>query len=430
MNLELLVLLGLVILNVVLTALLVFRRTDKTVAETEVMLRGHLRDSREESTREARDLRKELGEINERHTTALTGTMRQLDEAQGSRLSEMRAAIANLTEGNEQRLEKLSDRVSEHLATMQKSNEEKLELMRRTVDEKLEGTLERRLGESFKLVSERLEAVQRGLGEMQELATGVGDLKAVLTNVKTRGGWGEIQLGALLEQVLAPVQYYSNVKPNPASDNVVEYAIRLPGANEDSEVLLPIDAKFPMAAYNRLMEAAESGDGKQVQAASNELIKAVEVSAKDIRQKYINPPHTTDFAIMYLPTEGLYAEIVRSPDVLERLQGTHRIVAAGPTTLAAILNSLQMGFRTLAIEKRSSEVWNVLSAVKREFGKFGDVLDRVKRQVGTVSRTLEDTDRRRRAMDRTLHDVEQLPDTGSNLKQLGFDLPDSEEDQI
>ena len=300
--------------------------------------------------------------------------------------------------------------------------------MRETVEEKLQGTLEKRLGESFKLVSERLEAVQKGLGEMQELATGVGDLKAVLSNVKTRGNWGEIQLGALLEQILAPSQFARNAKPKPGSDAVVEFAIRLPG-REDSghkEVLLPIDAKFPQEDYNRLLDASEKGDGDEAQRSAAALLRTIEGSAREIRNKYISPPHTTDFAILYLPTEGLYAEVVRSPEMLDRLQGKYRIVVAGPTTLAAILNSLQMGFKTLAIEKRSSEVWQVLSAVKVEFGKFGDVLDKVKKQISTVSNSLEATDVRRRAMDRKLRDVERLPANQDAAGIIGFEDSDEE----
>ncbi len=427
---ELVVIIVLILLNVVLSALLLLRRPGSGTGVSDSTLRGQFREHREETAVEARSLRDELGVISKRNTDALTDTMRKLGDAQGNRLQELKTEIKTLSEGNERRLERLTDKVAENLGTLQKSNEEKLERMRQTVDEKLQGTLEKRLGESFKLVSERLEAVHKGLGEMQKLATGVGDLKAVLSNVKTRGSWGEIQLGALLEQILAPVQYCTNAKPNPDTDAVVEFAIRLPGADDgSSEVLLPIDAKFPMEDYNRLLDAAEKGDSQSIQLASNSLLRAVERSARDIREKYVNPPHTTDFAIMYLPTEGLYAEVVRTPELLDSLQRRHRIVVAGPTTLAAILNSLQMGFRTLAIEKRSSEVWKVLSAVKSEFGKFGDVLDKVKRQIGTVSKSLEDTDVRRRVMDRTLRDVEQLPEPSKSSPLIGPDQEGSASDE-
>jgi DNA recombination protein RmuC len=282
------------------------------------------------------------------------------------------------------------------------------------VDEKLQGTLEKRLGESFKLVSERLEAVQQGLGEMRNLATGVGDLKKVLTNVKSRGTWGEVQLGALLEQILTPEQYDRNVQTKSGSSEVVEFAIRLPGPEDDkdSQVWLPIDAKFPQEDYLRLVEASEAGDAAAVTQAVAALVRSVQNSAKDISSKYLNPPKTTDFAILFLPTEGLYAEALRQPGLMEKLQNDYRIVVAGPTTLAAILNSLRMGFKTLAIAQRSSEVWKVLSAVKSEFGKFGDVLDRVGKQLDTARKSIDQTGARTRAIERKLRSVEALPVPG------------------
>ena len=303
---------------------------------------------------------------------------------------------------------------------MRDSNEKKLEQMRTTVDEKLQSTLEKRLGESFKLVSERLEAVQRGLGDMQNLATGVGDLKRVLTNVKTRGTWGEYQIGDILEQILAPDQYEKNVQPKPNSQEIVEYAVKLPGRDDDSTVWLPIDAKFPQEDYQRLLDAAEAADAEGVEKSTKDLVRAIQTAAKDISSKYLEPPHTTDFAIMFLPTEGLYAEVLRQPGMIETLQQTHRVVVAGPTTLSAILNSLRMGFRTLAIEKRSSEVWEVLAAVKTEFGKFGDVLAKVKKQLATASNTIDSTEVRTRAMERKLKSVEQLPQDDAS-KVLGFE---------
>jgi len=323
----------------------------------------------------------------------------------------------------------------DQLQQLQEGNEKKLEEMRKTVDEKLHGTLEKRLGESFKLVSERLEAVQRGLGEMQNLATGVGDLKRVLTNVKARGTWGEIQLGALLEQILTPEQYDKNVQTNEHSREIVEFAIRLPGPDVGSKscVWLPIDSKFPQEDYIRLQEAADAADPVGVQAATTALMKAVRTSAQDIRDKYLNPPQTTDFAIMFLPTEGLYSEVLRQPGLVEELQHTFRIVVAGPASLSAILTSLRMGFRTLAIEQRASEVWKVLAAVKTEFGKFGDVLDRLRRQLDTATRTVEQTGVRTRAMARRLHEVEQMPaDTASEVLRLseagGLAEPDNDDD--
>ncbi len=331
--------------------------------------------------------------------------------------------IGKTQEGRlEYRLDKLRQMVESGLDRLQKSNEKKLEQMRETVDEKLQGTLEKRLGESFKQVSERLEQVHKGLGEMQQLATGVGDLKKVLTNVKTRGTWGEVQLGALLEQILTPHQYESNVKPNPASNAIVEFAIRLPGPDNmpHSVVWLPIDAKFPLESYHQLLDSAESGDAEAVKCASSALAKSVELAATEIRDKYLSPPHTTDFGILFLPTEGLYAEVVRDANLLDRLQQKYRVVVAGPTTLAAMLNSLQMGFRTLAIEERSSEVWKILSAVKVEFGKFGDILDRVKKQLDTASRSIDQTGTRSRAIEKQLRSVEELPSEEESIALLGL----------
>jgi len=324
---------------------------------------------------------------------------------------ELTAQLKGLTDSNEQRLDRLRTALDTQLKQLQEGNEKKLDEMRKTVDEKLQGTLEKRLGESFKLVSDRLEAVQRGLGEMQSLATGVGDLKRVLTNVKTRGVFGEVQLGAILEQILTPDQYARNVQPKPGSREIVEYALRLPGPDSDPNacVWLPIDAKFPHEDYARLVEAAETGESDAERSASDALARVVRRFAIDIRDKYLDPPHTTDFAILFLPTEGLYAEILRQPNLVQSLQQECRVVVAGPTTLAAILTSLRMGFRTLAIEKRASEVWQVLAAVKTEFGKFGDVLGRVRKQLDTAAKTIDETSVRTRAMERRLRDVESLP---------------------
>jgi DNA recombination protein RmuC len=284
--------------------------------------------------------------------------------------------------------------------------------MRQTVDEKLHDTLEKRLGESFKLVSERLEAVHQGLGEMQHLATGVGDLKRVLVNVKARGTWAEVQLGAILEQILTPEQFAKNVRVKADSLETVEYAVRLPGPKDEPGVCvwLPIDSKFPQEDYLRLHEAAEKADPGALQAAAEALARTVRAAAKDIRDKYISPPGTTDFAIMFLATEGLYAEVLRQHALVEELQHRYRVVAAGPTTLAAILSSLRMGFQTLAIEQRAAEVWRVLAAIKTEFGKFGEVLDKVKRQIDLAGQTIEKTGVRSRAIERKLRSVEKLPE--------------------
>ena len=319
--------------------------------------------------------------------------------------------LATLTSQTDARAEALRTAVETRLKELQSGNEAKLDEMRRTVDEKLHATLEQRLGESFKLVSERLEQVHRGLGEMQTLATGVGDLKRVLSNVKTRGGWGEVQLETLLEQLLTPEQYGRGVKTRPGSEGLVDFAVKLPGRDgQGAPVWLPLDAKFPREDYERLIDAAERGDLPAIEAAGKALELAVKAQAKSIRDKYVEPPHTTDFALMFLPTEGLYAEVLRRPGLADLLQREYRVTVAGPTTLSALLNSLQMGFRTLAIEKRSSEVWKVLGAVKTEFGKFGEVLDKVSEKLDQAQKQIEQTGVRSRAIQRQLREVEALPE--------------------
>ncbi|WP_321886698.1 DNA recombination protein RmuC [Paraburkholderia bannensis] len=326
--------------------------------------------------------------------------------------------VAQLIEANDRRLTEVRATLEQRLKDIEANNAAKLEEMRRTVDEKLHATLEQRLGESFKLVSDRLEQVHRGLGEMQTLAAGVGDLKKVLTNVKTRGTWGEVQLEALLEQMLTPDQYAKNVATVPGSSERVEFAIRLPGRGvqaagasdaDSAPVWLPVDAKFPREDYERLVDAQERADLAGIEEAGRALEARVRAEARTIAEKYVAPPYTTDFALLFLPTEGLYAEILRRPGLTDLLQRDYRVTIAGPTTLTALLNSLQMGFRTLAIEKRSSEVWQVLGAVKTEFGKFGDVLARTKSQLETVTRSIEAAEVRTRVMNRKLRDVEALP---------------------
>jgi len=316
-------------------------------------------------------------------------------------------------------LESVRSIVDLRLTQLQEDNSKQIDKMRATVDEKLQGTLEKRLGESFKLVSDRLEQVHQGLGAMQQLASDVGGLQRVLTNVKTRGGWGEVQLGALLEQVLTPDQFARNVKTRDESAENVEFAIKLPGDENGAPVWLPIDAKFPTEDYHRLIAAQEQGDTNAVEESMKSLEAQLKRSAKDICQKYINPPKTTDFALMFLPTEGLYAEAIRRVGLVEQVQRDWRVVFAGPTTLAALLNSLQMGFRTLAIQKRSSEVWNLLAVVKSEFGKFGEALSGVKEKLDQAARKIEDVDVRSRAITKKLRDVEELP---SNPQPLLGDL--------
>jgi len=321
----------------------------------------------------------------------------------------MQQQLQALTEASERKLTEVRATLETKLKELQTDNTAKLEEMRRTVDEKLHQTLETRLGESFKLVSDRLEAVHKGLGEMQTLAAGVGDLKKVLTNVKTRGTWGEVQLESLLEQMLTSSQYEKNVATVPGSNERVEFAVRLPGRDaNDQPVWLPIDAKFPREDYERLLEAQERGDAAAAEIAARNLEGRIRDEARTIREKYISPPHTTDFGLLFLPTEGLYAEVLRRPGLTDLLQREYRVTVSGPTTLTALLNSLQMGFRTLAIEQRSSEVWQLLGAVKTEFGKFGEVLAKTKEQLDKASNTIGQAEVRTRQIERKLRGVEQL----------------------
>lgn len=350
----------------------------------------------------------------ERVERSLRGELAAGREEAGRAAASLRAEVAagleRLTAASEVRGEALRVAVEQRLARLQADNGARLDEMRRTVDEKLQGTLERRLGESFRLVSERLEAVQRGLGEMQALASGVGDLKKVLSNVKVRGTWGEVQLGALLAQVLAPEQFLLNAAPRPGSAERVEFCVRLPGREEDgAEVLLPIDAKFPLEDWQRLVEASERGDAAGVEAAGKALEQRLLACARDVHDKYVCPPHTTDFGLLYLPTEGLYAEAVRRPGLLEALQRDWKVSVAGPTTLLALLTSLQMGFRTLAIQRRSAEVWQVLGAVKGEFATFGAVLEKVEKKLQEAQNQLHQVGVRRRAIERTLREVAAAP---------------------
>ncbi|MDG1898646.1 MAG: DNA recombination protein RmuC [Phycisphaerales bacterium] len=407
-----LVLVVLLVLLVLTNLVMLWRRglgvTEVTAtadtADFERRMRDEFERARTSRDISSRDLREEVAKSLAQTSEALVGTMKALGASQATQLGQL-----------------------------QTSNEKKLEQMRVTVDEKLQGTLEKRLGESFAQVSKRLEEVHRGLGEMKGLAEGVGDLQRVLSNVKARGTWGEVQLESILEQVLTPDQFDRNVRTVPGSANHVEFAVRLPGARDGGidQVWLPIDSKFPQEDYLRLQDAIEKADRDAAEKASADLGRAVLLCAKDIREKYISPPHTTDFGILFLPIEGLYAEVLRRPDILDELQGRYRITLAGPTTLTAMLNAFRMGFRTLAIEQRSSEVWEVLGAVKTEFGKFGEVLDKLNRQLGTAQKTIKETGVRTRAMERKLRDVESLPEsTSEQLLELPeiADVPDESHD--
>ncbi|MDQ1110525.1 DNA recombination protein RmuC [Stenotrophomonas rhizophila] len=383
-----------------------------------------LRDALGEDARKAREDAGQAQQRSDAHMAALrqavaddarlgreeaTQSQHRFGESLGLRLQEM-------TQRNEQRMGEMRATLEQQLRSLQADNAQKLDQMRVTVDEKLQTTLEARLGASFQLVSDRLEQVQRGLGEMQQLATGVGDLKRVLTNVKNRGSWGEVQLDNILEQTLTQEQYARGVKVRPDSGEMVDIAVRLPGrGHEDTPVWLPIDSKFPREDYERLLDAQEQGDADGVRVQGAQLERAIRIQAKSICDKYIVPPHTTDFAVMFLPTEGLYAEVIRRPGLVDLLQREHRVVVAGPTTVTALLNSLQMGFRTLAIEQRSSEVWSLLGAVKSEFGKFAGILEKAEKQISTVGRSLGEASRKTRTIERRLRGVESLGSEQTDL---------------
>jgi DNA recombination protein RmuC len=379
-------------------------------ADFERDLKLDLSNARTEQAAAGQTARAELAATLGRHTQAMQQQLTGMAGTQNEQLKLFGERLAQLTQTNEQRLEAVRATLEQRLDLLRSENAKKLDEMRATVDEKLQATLEQRLGQSFKQVSDRLEQVHKGLGEMQSLAAGVGDLKKVLTNVKSRGGWGEVQLGTLLCEMLTPAQYAQNVATRPGSKERVEFAIKFPGRSEDgAPCWLPIDAKFPLEDYQRIVEASERGDAAAVEAAARQLEARLEGCARDIHQKYVNPPYTTDFGLLYLPTEGLYAEVTRRPGLLETLQREHRVSVAGPTTLAALLNCLQMGFRTLAIQQRSSEVWQVLGAVKAELGKFGDVLAKVEKKLSEASSTLEVVASRRRVLERKLKTVQEIP---------------------
>jgi len=353
----------------------------------------------------------------------------ELQKSLNESMKNLETKIAELTDSNAKKQTEMQQTLQTEIDKMRKGNEEKLEKMRETVDEKLQGTLEKRLGESFKLVSDRLEAVQRGLGEMQTLANDVGSLQKVLSNVKSRGGWGEVQLERQLEDVLAPSQYEKNVKIKPNSNDVVEFAVKLPGRADGEYVYLPIDSKFPQEDYERLQAAQDAGSAEDVATATKAVERAIRAQAKLISDKYLHAPISTDFAIMYLPTEGLFAEVVRRPGLTSDLQNNYRVLVTGPTTLMSLLNSLQMGFKTLAIEKSASDVWKVLGAAKTEFNKYSVVLDKLAKQLETAQNTVTEAGVRTRAVSKSLSKVEELEIGVSSADILGLPLAGSSDDE-
>jgi DNA recombination protein RmuC len=404
-------------LNLLLVVVLIFTVRSNRPAGTNGDLEKQLSAVRDELARNIAQTQQATDARFENFRTSLDSAARaQRDEAAAGRqalqaqlatsLEAVATKINGLTRENADRQIQMQSSMAEHIKRMQEGNEKKLDEMRMTVDEKLQGTLEKRLGESFKLVSENLEQVQRGLGEMKTLANGVGDLQRVLTNVKNRGGWGEAQLASQLEDMLSPEQYEANVKTNPNSNDLVEFAVKLPGRQEGETAYLPIDSKFPQEDYERLLAAQELGNKEAVLAAVKEVEKAIKLQAKTISDKYIYVPNTVDFAVMYLPTEGLFAEVIRIPGLIGELQSKHRVMVTGPTTLMSFLTSIQMGFKTLAIEKSASDVWRILSAAKTEFHKYGQVWDKLAKQLNTAQNTVAEAGRRTRAVEKTLKAVE------------------------
>jgi len=404
------ILIGLMLAVVILQIVLLRRQRQVEPDGLERALREEQRAGRAELREQLDALRSALVDEARHAREENAGQQQRFAQAQGARLTE-------LTERNEQRMGEMRATLEQQLTRLQQDNTAKLEQMRLTVDEKLQSTLNTRLDASFKLVSERLEQVQRGLGEMQQLANGVGDLKRVLSNVKTRGNWGEVQLERVLHETLTVEQYARSVQVKPGSNERVDFAIRLPGRDpRDAQIWLPIDAKFPREDYERLLDAEDSGEAEMIKTSATQLERAIRTQAKSIADKYIVPPHTTDFALMFLPTEGLYAEVLRRAGLADALQREYRVVVAGPMTVTALLNSLQMGFRTLAIEQRSSEVWRVLGAVKTEFGKFATVLEKAGSQLGSVHNSIQQAGVRTRAIERQLRGVEALSaDTAREL---------------
>tara|TARA_R110002049_G_scaffold2511_3_gene18387 strand:- start:859 stop:2208 length:1350 start_codon:yes stop_codon:yes gene_type:complete len=434
----------LLIITLVLIVVTLFKinhqKQDNTVESIRILLQHELKENRSELSDTLKDNRLELSNGLEKLTNRMDEKLRQINEdlSQNAKLNrdELTQSLKQFSDVFSTNVKDFNDMQRQRFDVMAnkqdflvKSTEEKLEKMRETVDEKLHKTLEERLGQSFKLVSDRLEAVQKGLGEMQSLANGVGDLKKVLSNVKTRGVLGEIQLGNILEQIMAPEQYAANVKTKEGSNDHVEFAIKLPGKDDlGKEVYLPIDAKFPQEDYVRLQTAYDLGDLASIDSANKALVAAVKKFAKEIRDKYIDPPNTTDFGIMFLPIEGLFAEIVRQPEVVALLQREYKIIVTGPTTLTAMLNSLQMGFKTLAIQKRSSEVWNVLGAVKKQFGEFGRVLKKAQERIRQADGEIEKlVTTRTNVMLSKLKDVTELP--AAETEELLSGIVDDDEEE-
>lgn len=404
------ILLGLLALNVLITLVLLIKQLSQ--GREKKSLEDKLASLKMDLERQMAENRQEIGQNINQQFKHVFDTLRENSKDQNETLRDFGKLFReNVREFNELQREKFSE-LERRQEKMLLSTEARLEKMRETVDEKLQKTLETRLGQSFEIVSKQLQAVQKGLGEMQNLATGVGDLKRVLTNVKSRGVLGEYQLQSILENILAPEQYVSNAVMKKGAAERVEFAVKLPGSSSDEPVFLPIDAKFPQEAYHRLLEAYDIGDKSLVDACKLELMRAVKKSAQDISQKYINPPYTTDFAVMFLPMESLYAEVIRDGVLSQQLQKEYKVVVTGPTTLAAMLNSLQMGFKTLAIQKRSSEVWKVLGAVKTEFGKFGNLIEKAQKKLNEANHELDAlVGTRTRVIQRKLRDVEELPES-------------------
>jgi len=399
----------------------IIERITKNTDSVEDNIENEFKRNREETAQNSKLVREEVGKSVRDMGDQLSKRIGDISERQKDQLELVEDRLKSLTKTNEDKFDKLKDQVSTQLSELQDKNEKKLEEMRNTVDEKLHSTLEKRLGESFKLVSDRLDLVHKGLGEMQNLATGVGDLKKVLTNVKDRGTWGEFQLGNLLEQVLTKEQYDKNVKTKEGSNALVEFAIKLPGKNELKKdiVWLPIDAKFPLEDYQRLMDAREKADLVLIAESTKKLERGIKEAAKDISSKYLDPPNTTDFAFMFLPIESLYAEVLSIPGLFDTIQREYKVTIAGPANFVAVLNSLQMGFKTLAIEKRSSEVWKLLSVVKTEFSKFGDILDNTQKKLDLASKSIGDASRKTRTIERKLRNVHELPTDEQQIELLG-----------
>ncbi|MBS1550997.1 MAG: DNA recombination protein RmuC [Bacteroidetes bacterium] len=384
--------------------------SDKKVVLLENLIRTEFTQNRSEMSNNFKDLRLEINQNIGKFGETLNSSISYISTQQKNQLDSFSNQLFNLTKTNEDKFIVITDTLENRLKSLQEDNNLKLEKMRETVDEKLHLTLEKRLGESFKIVSERLELVHKGLGEMQNLAAGVGDIKKVLSNVKTKGVLGEYQLGNILDQLLTPEQYSRNVKTKPGSDQMVEFAVKLPGRDKNlKELWLPIDSKFPTEDYQMLLDAFESGNAEAVIESKKILVKKIKDSAKSISEKYIDPPNTTDFGILFLPFEGLFAEVINNPGLFETVQREYKIVITGPTTLSALLNSLQMGFKTLAIEKRSGEVWELLSSVKTEFGNFALILDNTKKKLEQATESIDKASVRSRAIERRLKNVQELP---------------------